>query len=447
MTPMTRRRGGFTLVEILVAMLLTIFILTIMAEAFVTGAEMFRGLKAVGDLNQSLRTATNILGSDLAADHFEGKRRLSDTKFWMAPYNGPPEQGYFYLEQNRTAAFTAFEGTDIDGVPSRRCVGDKLAFTVKARGFQPQNYFSAKVPGLTIAGKFQDPLLAAVTALGTPDGRFQAPGTYSSQWVEVCYFLAPVAGSFTANGTPLFALYRQQRLVIANNTGLNWTSAIPYFSTIPSTTPTWQQVYGSKFSVQKNPATAALPPNLQTLYFNNPADLTIPERRTTAVFPSGMVSARIGPIGNPPVSGPTFVGAVFNPITDTNGNVTGEDLLLTDVLSFEVTALQSYDPSGFYDLPSSTTPVLQPPQPASAYYPSYPSLSASAPLGPSYFDTWSSRVDDVYNYANTSTAIASPNMTMTNPNSTYGILALKITIRIWDERSQVARQVTFIQDM
>ena len=58
---MTQRRRGFTLIEILVALALTLFILIILTQAFVAGADTFRTLKAVGDLNSSLRMTTNML--------------------------------------------------------------------------------------------------------------------------------------------------------------------------------------------------------------------------------------------------------------------------------------------------------------------------------------------------------------------------------------------------
>jgi hypothetical protein len=41
----------------------------------------FRSLKAIGDINERLRSATTILRRALAADHFEGKGRLSDIDF------------------------------------------------------------------------------------------------------------------------------------------------------------------------------------------------------------------------------------------------------------------------------------------------------------------------------------------------------------------------------
>jgi prepilin-type N-terminal cleavage/methylation domain-containing protein len=449
-------RRGFTLVEVLVAMALTIFILTILAEAFIAGADMFRGLKAVGDLNQSLRTTTNILSSDLAADHFEGKRRLSDAKFWTNPYNGPPIQGYFYLEQNPNLP-PIFEGRDVDGLPMRRCVGHKMAFTVKARGNSPQNFYSAPIPFLTIPGvpnPLQSPLSGVAQTFGSPDGRYQLGSTFNSQWVEVSYFLVQLPG-VTAQGTPLYALYRQQRLILPDNTRVNWNMGIvPGVPGIPvlssPTTPTWLQTYGPKFSVQVNPATAAQPLPLQSLYFNNPADLTIPERRTSAVFQPGITAKRInvftvGGVASPPKA--IFTPATFSPIVDATGALTGEDLLLTDVLSFEITALRSDDTSDFYDLPNFYTPTFQPtapypqpnwPPPANYY------MSPNSPWGPGYFDTWSNRRDDIYNYMNTSNTVATGTPI---PTTAYHILALKITIRIYDERAQVARQTTLIQEL
>src|SRR6266576_3124405 len=91
-----RSRKAFTLVEMLVAMALVIFITTILSEAFVAGLDAFRNLKAVGDLNDKLRTAATTLRRDLNADHFEGRRRLSDPGFWL---QGPPREGFFRIDQ------------------------------------------------------------------------------------------------------------------------------------------------------------------------------------------------------------------------------------------------------------------------------------------------------------------------------------------------------------
>lgn len=75
---MNHKRPAFTLIEMLVAMALTLFIMVIISQAFVTALEVFSGLKGIGDLQSNLRTASTLMQSDLAQDHFEGKRKLSD---------------------------------------------------------------------------------------------------------------------------------------------------------------------------------------------------------------------------------------------------------------------------------------------------------------------------------------------------------------------------------
>src|SRR5437899_3260350 len=71
-------RPGFTLVEMLVATALVMFIMLILSEAFVAGLEAFRTLKGIGDMEERLRAATLVIRTDLQADHFEPGRRLSD---------------------------------------------------------------------------------------------------------------------------------------------------------------------------------------------------------------------------------------------------------------------------------------------------------------------------------------------------------------------------------
>jgi type II secretory pathway pseudopilin PulG len=75
-------RNAFTLVEMLVATALVMFIMLILSEAFVAGLEAFRTLKAIGDMEERLRAATTAIREDLRADHFDGKHRLSDPMFW-----------------------------------------------------------------------------------------------------------------------------------------------------------------------------------------------------------------------------------------------------------------------------------------------------------------------------------------------------------------------------
>src|SRR5262249_19862414 len=91
-----RRRQAFTLVELLVAMALILFMMAILSQAFVAATRSFREIKAAGDLAEKLRAVSIQLRRELAADHFEGKKRLSQPTFWDS---GPPRQGFFRIYQ------------------------------------------------------------------------------------------------------------------------------------------------------------------------------------------------------------------------------------------------------------------------------------------------------------------------------------------------------------
>src|SRR5437879_5217990 len=142
-----RRRSGFTITELLVAMALIVFIMSILATAFSEGAKTFRTLKAIGDMNQRLRIVSSQLRSDLEANHFEGDRRLSDANFWLI---GPPHDGFFRIWQGsriNTGTGYVSEGTDIDyGIESVRATDHILHMTVKKRGNNPKDYFRGVVP-------------------------------------------------------------------------------------------------------------------------------------------------------------------------------------------------------------------------------------------------------------------------------------------------------------
>jgi type II secretory pathway pseudopilin PulG len=261
-TPM-HRRSAFTLIEMIVAMALTLFIMVILAQAFVTGLETFRMLKGIGDMQQGLRTATLRLRSDLSADHFEAGRKLSDPNFWGAgdPWNpiwwgdGTPRMGFFRIVQNSASVW---EGNDPDGLPSYRATNHALHFTIRLRGNHREGFLSASVPA-------NSPLFNVATTFANqpPDARFQdQPATYTSAWGEIAYFLAPQGTtvephnpSSGAGGTPLFSLYRVQKVVVADSTQIN-AAAIP------------ANQYAAYAEISCEPD-----PTNTTLIFNSPLDL------------------------------------------------------------------------------------------------------------------------------------------------------------------------------
>src|SRR5579871_2252639 len=199
----------------LVAMALILFIMVILSEAFVAGLESFRQLKALGDMEERLRAAATEIRRDLNADHFEGKRRLSDPYFW----NTPPREGFFQIIQ---VSPSIKEGTDDTMNPAYRAVDHRLHFSVKLRGNQQDKFFNTVLPP-------NSPLNSVGTVFFNQpaDGRFQDisanNNVYSSPWAEVAYFLVPdPAGATAGTSTELFSLYRAQLLVVPDNRLLNW---------------------------------------------------------------------------------------------------------------------------------------------------------------------------------------------------------------------------------
>src|SRR5262249_14965333 len=141
-------------VEMMVAVALILFIMVILTEAFGKSIQAFRDLKAIGDMEERLRDVAATIRRDLAADHFEGRRRLSDgPRSWPGP--DEPREGVFHLT-NRNFFFPSQEARDANGIPCRRRTNRVLHFSVKLRGNGRQDFFSASVP----AGS---PLLAQPT--------------------------------------------------------------------------------------------------------------------------------------------------------------------------------------------------------------------------------------------------------------------------------------------
>lgn len=421
-----RRRNAFTIVELLVAMALIMFIMSILSTAFVTATTLFRNLKAVGDMANKLRSVTTLLQRDLAADHFEGKKRLSDPTFWV---NGPPTQGFFRVWQGSKpgAGLDFNEGVDLDGFASYRSVDHMLAFTVKLRGVQMGEFMTAGPHG-------GGAVLGNVAAFGPPEARYQLYNsttkqytTYNYQWAEVAWFLQPqydpnnpTVQDSTSGGIPLYTLYRNQRLAVPDNNLVQ--PAQP--ATLPSSfleTSCWT--------------------NGTNWYFNSPMDLTMPYRRF------GM--SRSSPAGVPTQT------AVSNGITyptyptlaqkGAPGNLVNADIQATDVVSFDVRLL-------VLNLRGKVDPFVTLFHIANGgYWNGNPSFNATS--GPVVFDTWSSLSDTLSGYPGYSAWNTNANphhsIPLWNPTLQTGpiIQAIQITIRVWDMKTEQTREVTIVQAM
>jgi prepilin-type N-terminal cleavage/methylation domain-containing protein len=219
-----RTRNGFTLVELMVAMALTIFIMLILTQAFILSIDTFSGMKGVGDMQENLRAGVNALRYDLSQNHLEGMRRVSDP----AITGQKPTQGFFAIYQGSAATS---EGTDLDGMPSSRATGYVLHFASRLKGNQQQSFYSTFVNdpsgNFFKANTFYNlpPGLGADVTLTT-----YAPGTtsafYRSQWAEIAYFLVQTGTSEEplnpagTTGMPLYGLYRVQFVAVTDPTQL-----------------------------------------------------------------------------------------------------------------------------------------------------------------------------------------------------------------------------------
>jgi hypothetical protein len=416
--------------------------MVILTQAFVTGVDSLRNLKGIGDLEEKLRTATTVLRSDLAADHFEGKKRLSDLAFW---WYGTPREGFFRIWQGTAAVAPnpfrpndpfnpppgtpyVWEGRDPDGNASFRATDHILHFTVKRRGNRREQFATARVPK-------GSPLLGLLPNLGSPDSRFQdVADTYASQWYEVAYFLR-ATGQTTDGTIPRFALYRRQRLIVPETTALNAPAGTSQVRYSPAALADYAEI--SCLRDVRNP---------DFLSFNSPNTIPVPQRRfgMDPTLPAGKPTV---PVKGP--DGQKVVGWTYPTLAEDTPALAGADLLLTDVLSFQVQgSFGEAITNAFLDLNSDFLGSHPNPNPFFArggfhVYDTWTSLR----------DEWSNAPKDIWDYSTWNagpTSQANDNV-LPVAGSSIGPLpslyAVKVTLRVWDLKTRQTRQISIIQDL
>ncbi|MFT3879084.1 MAG: hypothetical protein QM703_05410 [Gemmatales bacterium] len=470
--------------------MLSIFIMAIMSEAFVKGIEAFGNFKALADLEQRLRTVANIIRRDLKAPHFDGSKKLSECTATgrampvldglkagtytadeakallrqLAPYQmKTPTEGFFSVEEwpnrrpNRATMF--LEGTDSSGRPSYRDLpaftgggviaipSDTLHFTSRLEGNDPDKFFYGKVR----AGALIDN-----AGLSTGATRYDSAGNgmYTTQAAELLYFLGVdgsqnTPGVLTAGGPVLtFNLYRQAWLLVPNR--FSDGSAVngdAFYNTFPA-----GQI-ATRYSID-NDVSAYFNSVSGNFFYNSMADVQHRARRINA-----------GGIRTP------------RPL-DLLGNQDGSDIMLTNVISFDV---KVFDPfaykipltptSGrgayvdigdtFNDVVDVTTGLVANTMPTAAGMPGdylAPAYGTTVNTVPTYpaggfnltdngtFDTGTTR------YEGSPTATGGAGSPLLNPTEsprthTFPFTSIQITIRVYEPKSKQTRQITIIQDM
>ncbi len=395
-------RPAFTLPELLVAAALSMAIMALIAVAFQKAIDIFRNMRAVGSMEDKLRSAENVIIRDLASEHFGGTFRpglsgpfLRDQRLDLSGW-APPDEGYFRIVQ---LSKSTNEGVDGDNVPSFAATNHSLQFTVKLPGRRAEEYFRCSDGLLT-----QNP--------PTPPD-FASAGQFVSRWAEVGYFL--YANGQNANGTTLYTLYRRQQVLLSVE-GANLMAAL--HTPIPS---------GLTPSVYPNTSVGA------NGTANTSATVTLAANRLQLV-----------------------------PLSSYGSTYAGDDILLTNVISFEVKLNWSTLP-----ITSTAPPGASPaniPSPSDLkwgnaawknYFQDWPfaipqPLTITGGAGPVAFDTGSRLNNAAINWDDpTSFGTA----TITGPSGGSAafkrirVNAVQIRLRIWDSSTQTARQITIIQDV
>ncbi len=195
--------SGFTLVEMLVAMTITLLMMAAVARAFAFVGERVRDSRGNLELSSELRDVTTRLNDEL--------RRCTVS---LEPNTGGPDQaGYFlYYEGPCTDATTSIFG-EIETVDERIVAKDSrygdlddyLAFTAVAT---PGTWFTGQVPTFVLAG------VLTGTAADT------VPVVIRSRYAEIVYFTNPERDAMgtvidtDTNGIPdRLLLYRRVLLI------------------------------------------------------------------------------------------------------------------------------------------------------------------------------------------------------------------------------------------
>ncbi|MBA2225971.1 PulJ/GspJ family protein [Thermogemmata fonticola] len=391
------RRGGYTLVEVMVALGLSVLTMWILAEAFRIGLEMIGQARAQAQLMTQLSAVGNILHRDLVVAHPflpDDNRpnrglRLSDQRLDRLTASGqgwtPPPGGFFRI----ISPDSTIVQTDSEGLNIYSATNHALHFTA----ILPDND--------------SDPYHVQV------DYGPAGIQVVQSRAAEIAYFLADTGNVTGAGGLPLYNLMRRQRLVAVddNSRAKLWAPSggvvpVNYTSLIAS-------------DLVKGPWT------LQ--------EIRHPSRR----LPLSPVTIPVSPSGSP--------YPLVLPVTDAVNY--GTDILLSNVLSFEVRV--NWDPNPDLALNSSLPPRGLAQGNTEFPYDNLGSANPSQPIPglnlgrnstlPATFDTWHDETGWT----------TGPNAAFSTSNSpgplplAIRVKGIQITIRVFDPKTRSVRQNTW----
>lgn len=391
--PTAPARAGFTLIELMVVMLVTVILMSIIVAATSIGGQIVGESRSKGRIMDQQRVAMTALVRDLQLPHFledgkpNGRQRLSDhrtdlareyTVPKMAPATGvdrkwtgytPPRGGYFRaysppVDNN----FNFAEGTDSDLFGSSRSGNHYVQFTVIVPGGAPQDTLTADVPFLNSPATASYPIT------------FQA--------AEVAYFLVPGTPAQTPGGVKLYSLIRRQRCAAMNKYDADAYSALVNKIPTSGTAPVMAKDDPLEVvaAVDDTPTAASAKYRVFSM-----SDLTLEGNR---VARAAITAHRIG-----------------------------DDVLLTNVISFELKYTGA-----------STVGWPRPFGTANTDYP-YDTL----PYTGNVFDTFNTLQPD---WTDGRYLAGSTTATAISPVCPIRITGVRIRLRCWDPRTKGARQTT-----
>lgn len=423
-------RRGFTIIELMVSMALIILIMVVISEAFSAGLHAFTQLKGIGTMQERLRIAATMLRRDLQLRHFEGNRRLSDfDPYWYDPNigngdgttrgpGGRPAQGFFRIQTPALVAgnltYLRFEGNDGDGIPSYTLDPNNINLVTLPQNIPVLHFTSKFVPerkdALRLDQVFtmpvpasQPPAVPQPAPLDTQEGPldFRQLGKMNSTWAEIAWWVQPSVDPLTgaqqfAGTTPLYTLYRRQRLMIAPRVDQVYVGVSP-------------QLLGQYYGVSCEYDPGNYPAAATQLLFNSEYGVAESPYVNRAVSRSMMYQPVVNGVPAPLQNMGQWYSAPA-PLGTTNnepGTLQSDDVIAADVISFEIKVLRRGTPD-FKDINDNTF------------------LDSQGNFQQPYAGVYD---------------------TATTPVGWMGLNAIKIVIRVWDFKTSQARQVTVIVDL
>lgn len=311
-------RRGMTLVEMLVALVATLMLMTAIAQAFSAFGGAISDSRAVLDLDGRMRIAAWRLRSDLAGV----------TARTLPPLGPDGGEGYFEIIEGPASDADAANGKDV--CPADH--DDVLLFTTR----NTETPFIGRAPG-------------GASLLGQTS-------TLESSVAEVGWFARPTTPG--ASNPTTYTLYRKQLLVMGYVGTDPFHSAPGGYNTIPV------------------PAAPVIPPlasgALWSSYFNLPCDVSARVEVSlagTALFPNTLADlsrreARFMHNGSGVTAAAGFpfrfvdhqaVTAPDGLIFDSTSQRQGEDVVLTNVIAFDV---RVFDPGAPVHVTAGNTPLV-----------------------------------------------------------------------------------------